>query len=176
MNFYLQMTGRPSRGVANTARRRRGRPPGPARGRGQDQTASQSRGQSEGGSRRPSCGRGRPRRFHPYPDRNANDPPAEAGDDGANENIDPGEGSSRGPGPATLSHHLIIPDNSSSESEEDALHSDEEFPLDENDIISDREEEADEDEEDDHSGDIRPHRDRLVHDIESARDPGNYNR
>ena len=113
---------------------------------------------------------------HSYPDRNANDPPAEAGDNGANENIDPGEGSSRGPGPATLSHHLIIPDNSSSESEEDALHSDEEFPLDENDIISDREEEADEDEEDDHSGDIRPHRDRLVHDIESARDPGNYNR
>ena len=71
---------------------------------------------------------------------------------------------------------LIIPESSSSKSEEDAVHSDEEFPLEENDVISDREEEADEGEEDVHSGDIRPRRDRLVHDIESARDPGNYNR
>ena len=66
--------------------------------------------------------------------------------------------------------------SSSSVSEEDAVHSDEEFPLEENDVISDREEEADEGEEDVHSGDIRPRRDRLVHDIESAMDPGNYNR
>ena len=148
--------------------RGRGRPPGRARGgRGGRGAHSSNASQSSNQDQEPPVVRGRPRK---QPDANGN-ASQENPQAGRLDEIDPGLGTSRGPCAPALSHPLIPQyesEESDDESDEDVLHGA---------VIEEPSSESEsEDDTDQSQGPVRPRKDRLINDLQSALQPENYNR
>ena len=163
--MYIGMSGR-----GQGRSRGRGRPPGRARGgRGGRGAHSSNASQSSNQDQEPPVvrGRGRPRK---QPDANGN-ASQENPQAGRLDEIDPGLGTSRGPCAPALSHPLIPQyesEESDDESDEDVLHGA---------VIEEPSSESEsEDDTDQSQGPVRPRKDRLINDLQSALQPENYNR